>query len=196
MNRPDKRQQIMQAAEGLFTSRRFHEITLDEVAQAAQVGKGTIYLYFQDKDDLFFSVATSGFDELCDLLQQGVPGEKPFREQLTSACREISAFFRRRRPLMRMMQAEEGRLPWLRGAVRDKWLAHRKRLRTAVGAIMARGVAEGAIRADVPPETLAAFLLGMLRTCVHDLSDTSDGADGRTRELVLDLFCRGAGRSN
>ena len=39
-----KERRIMEAAERLFTSRRFHEITLEEVAQAAKVGKGTIYL--------------------------------------------------------------------------------------------------------------------------------------------------------
>ena len=79
--RPDKRLAIMQAAESLFTSRRLHEITLDDVAREAQVGKGTIYRYFQDKDDLFFQTATQGFDELCDLLQQRVQiGRASWRE--------------------------------------------------------------------------------------------------------------------
>ena len=36
----DKRQRIMQAAEKLFSSRRFHEITTDDVAREAKVGKG------------------------------------------------------------------------------------------------------------------------------------------------------------
>ena len=53
----DKRIAIMRAAERLFHNRRFHEVTLEEVAEAAQVGKGTIYRYFADKDDLFFQVA-------------------------------------------------------------------------------------------------------------------------------------------
>ncbi|RPI59812.1 MAG: TetR/AcrR family transcriptional regulator, partial [Planctomycetaceae bacterium] len=65
----DKRLQIMQAAEKLFTSRRFHEVTTDDIAKSAHVGKGTIYNYFKDKDDMFFQMATNGFDELCDLLQ-------------------------------------------------------------------------------------------------------------------------------
>ncbi|NJL30924.1 MAG: TetR/AcrR family transcriptional regulator, partial [Phycisphaerales bacterium] len=32
--------------------------------QAAGVGKGTIYRYFKDKDDLFFSTAAQGFEDL------------------------------------------------------------------------------------------------------------------------------------
>ena len=53
MAKDNKREQILNALEQLLPGRRFHEITLDEVSRAAQVGKGTIYLYFQDKDALF-----------------------------------------------------------------------------------------------------------------------------------------------
>jgi len=51
--------------EKLFTSRRFHKITVDDVAQAAQVGKGTIYRYFQNKDDLFSQTAPALFSGAC-----------------------------------------------------------------------------------------------------------------------------------
>ena len=53
MSKENKRELRLNALEALLPGRRFHEITLDEVAKAAQVGKGTIYLYFQDKDALF-----------------------------------------------------------------------------------------------------------------------------------------------
>ncbi len=53
MTKENKREQILLALEQLLPGRRFHEITLEEVAREAQVGKGTIYLYFKDKDALF-----------------------------------------------------------------------------------------------------------------------------------------------
>jgi len=82
----------MQAAEELFTSRRFHEITLDEVAQAAHVGKGTIYRYFKDKDDLFFQTASAGLDALCGLIHDGVPSSASFEDKLLAVCDRISSF--------------------------------------------------------------------------------------------------------
>lgn len=191
MRKPDKRHEIMQAAERLFTSRRFHEITLDEVAKAAQVGKGTIYLYFKDKDDLFFQAASSGFDELCELLHQKVPGGASFREQLLSACAAVRSFFEGRRQLFRMMQTEGGRMDWCRIQLRERFEAHRKRLVTAVAAIIRKGVEEGEIRSDVPPEVLASYLLGMMRTQGHELREAPQAMQGH--ELVVDLFCRGAG---
>ena len=59
MTNSDKRQQIMQAAERLFLGKRFHEVTTDEVAREAHVGKGTIYRHFKTKDELFFETATT-----------------------------------------------------------------------------------------------------------------------------------------
>ena len=190
MRRTDKRAQIMQAAERLFTRRRFHEITLDDVARAAKVGKGTIYRYFKNKEDLFFQTAASGFGDLEDLLHRTVPREADFREQLLVACGEITDFFGRRRQLFRMMQAEAGRMRWCNGEFRKQWHAGRKRLTEAVAEIIHRGVNEGAVRKDISSEVLARILLGMLRTRARDLGDLPDS--DRSHEMIIDVFCNGA----
>jgi AcrR family transcriptional regulator len=191
MTRKDKRQEIMQAAEVLFRDRRYHEVTLDEVAQKARVGKGTIYRYFADKDDLFFQTASSGFDDLCELLQKKVPETGPFRERLLTACVEIGHFHHRRRHLTRMMQQEEGRALRSGRRRRERWLTERRKLLSALSDILRQGAAEGAVRGDVPPEVLAGYLLGMLRTRVRDLPDVTE--EFRSRELLLELFLDGAG---
>ncbi|MHC4660777.1 MAG: TetR/AcrR family transcriptional regulator [Planctomycetota bacterium] len=195
MPKVEKRRQIMSAAEKLFTGRRVHEITLDEVARAAKVGKGTIYRYFKDKDDLFFQVVTSGFDELCELLNERVPGNAPFRKQLLSACRKVTDFFAKRRQLFRMMQAEDGRMHWVKGKMHKSWAQRHRKLRNAMAGIVEKGVAEGEIRGDIPAEVLATFLLGMLRTRAHMMKDMPDKQ--RRHEVLVDLFCCGAkGNSN
>ncbi len=190
MRRRNRQEQIKQAVEKLFTSRRFHEITLDDVAQVAQVGKGTIYRYFQDKDDLFFQTATSGFDDVCSLLRRKVPDNTSFVEQLASACVEISGFFNRRRQLFQMMQAEEDRIYWFTGTIRDRWMEKRKNLVAAVAEIMRKGIGEGKVRNDIPAEVLANFFLGMLRTRARDLANAPEVTP--RDELLVDLFCRGA----
>ncbi len=190
MARRNRQREIMAAAESLFTSRRYHEITTDDIAAAAHVGKGTIYRYFKDKDDLFFQVATSGFGEMCELLHRRVPEDAPFREQLLSACGEIPGFFERRKQLLSMMQAEGDRMQWCSETVQKRWMARRRKLVAAVAAILRKGVEEGEIRSDVPAEVLAHFLLGMLRTRGRDLGHLP--AKLRRDEFLVDLFCRGA----
>jgi len=193
MKTQNKRHLIMQAAERLFAHRRIHEITLDEVARHARVGKGTIYLHFKDKDDLFFEIATSGFDDLCELVRRKVPEDAPFADQLLEMCVEISAFFRGRREMFRMMQAEDARMPGCKGGLRERWFEHRKKLMAAVAGVIGHGVADGLVREDIPPEALAAFLLGMLRSRALDLRNAS--ADLQRYELLMDLFLNGAARA-
>jgi len=56
MQRPDekKRQLIANTAAKLFATRPFHKVKLDDVASAAGVGKGTLYIYFKSKEEPLF----------------------------------------------------------------------------------------------------------------------------------------------
>jgi AcrR family transcriptional regulator len=186
-----KRLEIMRAAEGLFRNRRFHEVTLDQVAKVAKISKGTIYRFFQDKDDLFFQTATSGFDELCARLQERIPAGAKFEEQLLTACGRISSFVEERRPLFYIMQSEEGHAVSGKLSLQKRWRAARKKLVAALAGIISQGVAVGKIRADIPAEVLAVYLLGMLRARARELADTPGKA--KRLELMLEIFCVGAG---
>jgi AcrR family transcriptional regulator len=194
MTKIERRQLIMREAEKLFTSRRFHEVTLDEIAESAHVGKGTIYRYFKDKDDLFFQVATSGFDELCSVIQTRVPDGGSFIDRLKGACREIGSFFCNRRQLMRMMQGEASRMQSSRGEIKRQLDERRGHLLRLVAAIFEEGVAQGTVRNDIPSEVLAGFLLGMLRTRAREMARIPWHA--KDYGVLVDLFFNGACTQN
>jgi AcrR family transcriptional regulator len=187
----DKKQRIMQAAERLFRTRRFHEITLDEIAREANVAKGTIYLYFSDKEDLIFQAAVAGFEEMCGLLRQNAGEGVAFRGGLLGMCQTISAFFQNRRPLFRIILSEGQRAMESGAGLRQRWQQRRKTMTEVVATVIARGVASGEIRHDIPSEILAEYLLGMLRTRSWELEDQSEPL--RSHALMVDLFIKGAG---
>lgn len=58
-----KRQEIITAARAVFASRGFAVATLDEIAERAEFGKGTLYSYFESKEELFETVIADIFDE-------------------------------------------------------------------------------------------------------------------------------------
>jgi len=188
----DKKQRIMQAVEQLFRTRRFDAVTLDEVAREADVGKGTIYLYFSDKEDVIFQTAVCGFDEMCRLLTQNAAEEGTFRERLLRACERISAFFQARRPLFRIILLEGERAGEGGGSgLHQRWRKRRKTLTGAVAAIIAQGMESGGVCPGLPAEILAEYLLGMLRTRSWELEDRPQPQ--RTLASVVDLFLKGAG---
>ncbi len=47
------RQEILKAAEGLFREKGYENVSMEEIAQAAFVGTGTLYNYFNSKDEIF-----------------------------------------------------------------------------------------------------------------------------------------------
>jgi len=194
MTHKNQQRKIALVVEKLAANKRFHEITLEQVARAAKVGKGTIYRYFKDKDDLFFQVATSGFEQLCELIEKNIPQQMPFPEKLLNTCGQISRFFAARRQLMIMMQTLATRIHRSKGPLRRQWMDKRKKLVNIVEQILSTGVNEGVIRTDIPLEVLANFLLAMLRANARDLRNYSTPAN--RHKVLVDLFLKGAGANS
>ncbi len=72
-----KRQEIIQAAIEVFSASCFENSSISEIARRAGVAEGTIYQYFKNKEDLFFSIPaekTREFNEGLELHLQGITG--------------------------------------------------------------------------------------------------------------------------
>jgi AcrR family transcriptional regulator len=59
-----RREEILEAAHRVFAKKTFREATVDDIAAAAGVAKGTVYLYFRSKDDLYWAALHQGLDRL------------------------------------------------------------------------------------------------------------------------------------
>lgn len=53
---PDKRRQILDGAHEVFLTRGFDNASMSDIASAANVSKGTLYVYFEDKEHLFVAL--------------------------------------------------------------------------------------------------------------------------------------------
>jgi TetR/AcrR family transcriptional regulator, fatty acid metabolism regulator protein len=188
----DKRQRIMQAAEQVFRNCRVNEVTLDEIAKVADVGKGTIYLYFADKEDLIFQAAVAGFEEMCQVLRQSTAETGTTRERLLRASDQMVTFFQARRPLFRIILSEgERAMEGGNVGLRERWRERRRLMTEAVAALIAQGVAAGEIHSALPAEVLAEYFMGMLRTRSWELEGWPEAE--RSHVATVDLFLNGVG---
>ena len=71
------KQAISDVATGLFMERGFDNVTVAEVAEAANVAKMTVFNYFPRKEDLFFDREDEGREMIRDALAQRSPDESP-----------------------------------------------------------------------------------------------------------------------
>ena len=76
------RREIMDAAARLFARKGFFNATLEEIAQEAEFSKGTIYLYFSNKEDLLYSIIEDKMGEYVQSLQNMLSGKKSFKQEL------------------------------------------------------------------------------------------------------------------
>lgn len=73
----ERRQSILQAARAVFFEYGFHRATVDNVAERAEVSKGTVYLYFESKETILAHLLLEGLDELIEELEQAYAADEP-----------------------------------------------------------------------------------------------------------------------
>jgi len=99
---------ILEAASRVFATRPFHEVLIEDIASDARIGKGTIYRYFQTKDDLYFATSLYALDHLAAALEKARAPEESATLRLERVAREILSFFWDKRHLLTMLTRHEG----------------------------------------------------------------------------------------
>lgn len=151
-----KRSTIIEAACAEFTARRFDEVKLDDIASRAGVGKGTLYLYFKNKEDLFVQMAVEGVDEMAERIREITTLDEPFRERFFTFGFEIGTFVEKRCVMFRLMHQIESQ------TVREALMTHHRQLAAATRKLLESGVNEGALRRDLSVEEMHCSLIGPL----------------------------------
>src|SRR5580700_1406793 len=84
------REGISNAATLLFVEQGFDHVTVDEIAEAADVGRMTVFNHFPRKEDMFFDRDEEGREMLREALRQRDPGVAPI-ETLRLLARRLAA---------------------------------------------------------------------------------------------------------
>lgn len=96
----DKRERIIDAAIKLFTRLGYHETKLDEVARQAEIAKGTLYLYFKSKEDLFVQCLFDGHDRANQRAAEIIAAKKDTKDRLLELLELQEEMFRHNGPLI------------------------------------------------------------------------------------------------
>jgi len=157
----DKQERILDAAADLFSRQPFHKVLLSDVARAAAVGKGTLYLYFTSKEDLYFGVLFREFDGLLDRLKriESAKGTTP-AAQLEAVVRDLAVHFYKKAANMDMQGVV------LTCPSTQEWREKREELLALMEGIIRRGVEQGVFE-DEQPRLTAKYIPGLLRAASH-----------------------------
>jgi len=186
---PEKRLKIMEAAVRLFTTRDYHQVLMDHIAEEAGVGKGTLYRYFQTKEELFLELIHLAVNRASEVITQSTEtgeGSQPAIQRLRRAVAITLEYFRRNEPLLEILHHDR-----VFRCCRERKDLEQKRVevREHMARLLAQGIAEGSVRSDVEPALAAVMLMFSIRGVLHvfGASRTSE----QLAEQVLAIFVEG-----
>src|SRR5882724_8027554 len=185
-----KRDAILRAAIDVFAERGYFNAQVADVARAAGVAAGTVYLYFKNKDDLLVSIFDRSMrDGLTDSRAQVADLRDP-RERLLRLARGHLARLGQDRNLAVVFQVE------LRQSTKFMERFSSTLLRDYLGLIreaIADGQREGLFRTDIRPTVAAKMLFGALDEMATNwiLSRRRYSLENDA-DAVVDLFINGA----
>jgi AcrR family transcriptional regulator len=156
-------EKILDAAGRLFGTQRFHEVRMEDIAEDAQVGKGTLYRYFSDKEALYHALLERASREFTQLLKGIASPEKRPRECLEAVTAAIITYFDDHPHLLELIQRAEIMRP---AGAPLPWQETRQELVQVILDLFDRGRKEGEF-AVAEPDLAVLLLLGGIRSVIR-----------------------------
>lgn len=112
---PAKREQILDGAKRVFVEQGFEAASMNDITRAAGVSKGTIYVYFENKEDLFGYMIERERRRITETVRHALDGQKPIDETLAGFGTLFATHMTADQTIraMRMVIAANHRLPSL-----------------------------------------------------------------------------------
>ena len=184
-----KRERILRAAVDVFAQNGYFNAKVSEIAKSAGVADGTIYLYFDGKEDLLITIFREHTRSYLQSLEQGLAGVARADERLRVAIRHHLETLGRDRALAVVSQVE------LRHSLKFMSLFSQQEVADYLGVIrkiVEQGQSEGTFRRNVHPQLVAKSIFGILDEMVTSwiLSEKDHDLAGQA-EQIADLILTG-----
>jgi len=153
-------ERIRQAAIRVFSRDGFHRSRMKEIAEEADLAVGTIYNYFESKEELLVSLFDDEFEARLSFLESLQEGSVPIREALQRLLEEHFSFVRRQPELAEIILRERFNRG---GKLSDRLIVLQRRMVERIAEIISRGIGEGWIRPCNPP-VVAQGLFDLIQT--------------------------------
>jgi TetR/AcrR family fatty acid metabolism transcriptional regulator len=190
MARPkNKKQQIIDAAIRVLNCKEYHEYPVDEIAREAGIAKGTIYLYFTSKEELFFSVFSTLIEKIRTLVEDAGKNELPPKDRLAILLEQISSFVIDHHTIFLVLRQRMGPIKG-----RFSLELHRKHneVLTALNRVVEQGIRQKDLR-DYPAMLVSTVFLSLAFLIPHQEIGHKAGRDIVSPRLVFDLLYQGIG---
>jgi AcrR family transcriptional regulator len=163
-----RRQAMLDAARAVFAEKGYADATLDEIADRAEFGKGTLYNYFEGgKEDLLFAVFDDVIGEMEDLIhtvfRDGIEGDRSLRDAFHTFVERHFELIRDQQDLFLILVREAHLMAFSEDSEKVQFFRRQQeRLLDALVPALEDAMEGGQIR-SLPPSSVANLLLANVR---------------------------------
>jgi len=190
-----REKQIKDAALKLFSDKGFHDTTITRIAEAAGLGKGTIYWYWKSKEELAFSLVEDMLSAFLDLIEKSREGEGDFLTKLEKLVQDVANLYVEEKEHCRLLwkfRADRHYIfePAYTHAVTDYY----DRMRRALAGLIRQGIDGGEIM-EVDPRFMSFMLLGIVEGLEIEWLENEEEFDLREGlEMAYTVFIKNLGK--
>ncbi len=181
--------EILNAARAVFATRGFSDATVEEIAAAAGIAKGTVYLYFSSKKDIYFAALKQGLLDLLERTQKAMETATGVQAKLRAFVRTRIEYAEANRDFFKIYHSEFGNLTKVAydSVFQQLYLQQAK----ALEAVLQAAVERGEIR-PILTDFSAFIIYDMVRgVMTQRLLEWSKGAMEDDIETLNDLVWKG-----
>ena len=189
------RKEILQSAEKVFAEKGFFQTTMNEIADVAEFGTGTLYKYFKSKEELYFTLIDEQVEELHRLVKAELSQKTSAMERIKKVLGLQFEFIEKNRNFFRIYISERSRFEWnvkddFGKGIHNKMVAYIKIL----AQVIREGVKGGEFK-PIDPMDSAHALVGIVNSFVFEWLISPEPYPLISKmDTVLEIFLRGTQR--
>jgi AcrR family transcriptional regulator len=155
-----RKEEILDAAQRVFFEKGLNSATMDEIAEAAELSKATLYLHFVSKEDLYLAVAIRGLRIAHELFREAIDGGTTIVESLNGVKKAYTTLFNSHRNYFRMFSFFQTPQfhKQVSEAMKDAFRVESDNNWEMIISFFVRGVREHRIRNDFDPVEMAIVI--------------------------------------
>jgi len=181
----NRREEIIKAASNLFSQKSYHDVTMDQIAGEVGVAKGTIYLYFESKENLYLGILEHTYKTIESILEKEIAKDDPAPQKLKKMLRLVFQFYFQNLDVLRILTRDETRLIREHYEFTEHWRHRRIKLYRK---ILEKGIKEGSFR-TANTELIALIIFGLVGSVMFFYP--TDKPAGEIAEEVFSMISEG-----
>jgi TetR/AcrR family transcriptional regulator len=194
--RAEREERILKAAEQLILVKGFANTTIDDIAVKADVSKGAVYLHYQTKDDIYFSIVVKALETMRDMFLEAANEKEAGLEKFRAIGYSFYEYTIKFPEYSNILYDANSPKPCHSLTSEERCQS----LNDEIGRIMIEsiktGMKDGSIRSDVDPIAttiiISSSLQGLLRTLIAEKETMKSMGleENHLVDLAIDLYGR------